>query len=144
MNAAAASRAPLGSAYVMGRGDVGREPQARDREPIAVTLPTNQAAEPQAEPEPGRAASAVVSDALYRTLAEVKGQAQFLLYLADQIEDSLDQLVGEDDVCQGAFLCKVLGMYSGQLESKHQGLGDRIAETCQEVYVTVREFDATA
>ncbi len=144
MNAAAASRAPLGSAYVMGRGDVGREPQARDREPIAVTLPTNQAA-PQAEPPAqGRAASPMVSEALYRSLAEVKGQAQFLLYLADQIEDSLDQLVGEDDVCQGAFLCKVLGMYSAQLESKHEGLGDRIAETCQEVYVTVREFDATA
>ncbi len=145
MNAAAASRAPLGSAYVMGRGDVGREPQGRDREPIAVTLPTNQAAPAEAEtPTPGRASSPVVSDALYRTLAEVKGQAQFLLYLADQIEDSLDQLTGEDDLCQGAFLCKVLGMYSAQLESKHQGLGDRIAETCQEVYVTVREFDATA
>jgi hypothetical protein len=146
MNAAAASRAPLGSAYVMGRGDVGREPQARDREPVAVTLPTNQAA-PAAEPEtpaPGRMTSPMVSDALYRTIAEVKGQAQFLLYLADQIEDSLDQLTGEDDVCQGAFLCKVLGMYSAQLESKHQGLGDRIAETCQEVYVTVREFDASA
>ena len=33
-------------------------------------------------------------------------------------------------------------MYSAQLETKHQGLGDRIAETCQEVYITVREFDA--
>jgi hypothetical protein len=146
MNAAAASRAPLGSAYVMGRGDMGREPQARDREPIAVTLPTNQAAS-VAEPEPpapGRTTSPIVSDALFRTLTEVKGQAQFLLYLADQIEDSLDQLVGEDDVCQGSFLCKVLGMYSAQLESKHQGLGDKISETCQEVYVTVREFDATS
>ncbi len=38
-----------------------------------------------------------------------------------------------------SFLCKVLGMYSGQLESKHQGLGEKIAEACQEVYVTVRE-----
>ena len=35
-------------------------------------------------------------------------------------------------------------MYSAQLESKHQGLGDKIAETCQEVYVTVREFDVSA
>ena len=76
-----------------------------------------------------------------RSLAEVKGQAQFLLYLADQIEDSLDQLATEPDPGHAAFLCKVLGMYSAQLESKHQGLGDRIAETCQEVYVTVREFD---
>ena len=45
----------------------------------------------------------------------------------------------EADACHGAFLCKVLGMYSGQLESKHQGLGEKIAEACQEVYVTVRE-----
>jgi hypothetical protein len=78
---------------------------------------------------------------LRRALAEVKGQAQFLLYLADQIEESLDQLGTEADVCHGAFLCKILSMYSSQLETKHQGLGDRIAETCQELYVTVREFD---
>jgi hypothetical protein len=78
---------------------------------------------------------------LQRSLADIKGQAQFLLYLADQIEDSLEQLVGEADACHGAFLCKVLGMYSGQLESKHQGLGEKIAEACQEVYVTVREHE---
>ncbi len=84
------------------------------------------------------------STELRRSLAEVKGQAQFLLYLADQIEDSLHQLVEEHDDCQNAFLCRVLGMYSAQLESKHQGLGDKIAETCQEVYVTVREFDVSA
>ncbi len=101
-----------------------------------------------AAPAPGEAGSvpppegARVAHELFRTLAEVKGQAQFLLYLADQIEESLEQLVSESDPCQGAFLCKVLGMYSGQLESKHQGLGDKIAETCQEVYVTVREYDA--
>jgi|GEM_PF-944709 len=81
------------------------------------------------------------SPELRRSLAEVKGQAQFLLYLADQIEESLEQLVHESDSSHGAFLCKVLGMYSSQLESKHQGLGDKIAETCQEVYVTVREYD---
>jgi hypothetical protein len=85
---------------------------------------------------------ATASPELLRSLSEVKGQAQFLLYLADQIEESLDQLSHETDSCHGAFLCKVLGMYSTQLESKHQGLGDKIAETCQEVYVTVREFDA--
>jgi hypothetical protein len=78
---------------------------------------------------------------LRRSLAEIKGQAQFLLYLADQIEESLEQLIGEADPCHGAFLCKVLGMYSGQLESKHQGLGEKIAEACQEVYVTVREHE---
>jgi len=76
---------------------------------------------------------------LQHSLAEIKGQAQFLLYLADQIEESLDQLMSEADLCHGAFLCKVLSMYSGQLESKHQGLGEKIAEACQEVYVTVRE-----
>jgi hypothetical protein len=76
---------------------------------------------------------------LRKYLAEIKGQAQFLLYLADQIEESLAQLAQESDPCHGAFLCKVLGMYSTQLETKHQGLGEKIAETCQEVYVTVRE-----
>jgi hypothetical protein len=76
---------------------------------------------------------------LQRSLADIKGQAQFLLYLADQIEDSLEQLHSEADACHSSFLCKVLGMYSGQLESKHQGLGEKIAEACQEVYVTVRE-----
>jgi hypothetical protein len=81
----------------------------------------------------------VISPELRRSLTEIKGQAQFLLYLADQIEESLDQLVQEADACHGAFLCKVLSMYSGQLESKHQGLGERVAEACQEVYVTVRE-----
>ena len=84
----------------------------------------------------------VGSPELFRALAEVKGQAQFLLYLADQIEDSLHQLADRTDATHNAFLCKVLGMYSSQLESRHQGLGDKIAETCQEVYITVREFDA--
>ncbi len=89
----------------------------------------------------GPAGTAVCSPELRTTLAEVKGQAQFLLYLADQIEESLDQLDNETDSCHGTFLCKVLSMYSAQLESKHQGLGEKIAETCQELYVTVREFD---
>jgi len=76
---------------------------------------------------------------LRRYMAEVKGQAQFLLYLADQIEESLEQLTQEADPCHSAFLCKILSMYSSQLETKHQGLGEKIAEACQEVYVTVRE-----
>ena len=86
-------------------------------------------------------ATPVGSPELFRALAEVKGQAQFLLYLADQIEDSLHQLADRTDATHNTFLCKVLGMYSSQLESRHQGLGDKIAETCQEVYITVREFD---
>jgi hypothetical protein len=79
------------------------------------------------------------SPELRQFLAEVKGQAQFLLYLADQIEESLQQLSQESDHCHGAFLCKILAMYSSQLETKHQGLGEKIAEACQEVYVTIRE-----
>lgn len=82
-----------------------------------------------------------ISPDLRHFLAEIKGQAQFLLYLADQIEESLDQLVQEGDPCQGSFLCRMLGMYSAQLETKHQGLGEKISETCQEVYVTVREHE---
>ncbi|MEW4570136.1 hypothetical protein AB1L88_19905 [Tautonia sp. JC769] len=82
------------------------------------------------------------SPELHRALAEVKGQAQFLLYLADQIEESLQQFAEEADASHSAFLCKVLSMYSGQLEVKYQSLGERIAETCQEVYLTVRERDA--
>jgi hypothetical protein len=110
------NRGALGSAFMMGRDQDDSEHDGPSR--------------------------ALTSQELRRTLAEVKGQAQFLLYLADQIEESLDQLAGETDACHGAFLCKVLGMYSSQLESKHHGLGDRIAETCQEIYVTVREYEA--
>ena len=118
------NRGPLGSAFL-----VGREPAP--------------AASPESQPGPSAPPRAsFLSNELIRSLAEVKGQAQFLLYLADQIEDSLHQLVEEHDDSQNAFLCRILSMYSAQLESKHQGLGDRIAETCQEVYVTVREFDA--
>ncbi|MFO0892306.1 MAG: hypothetical protein U0790_24605 [Isosphaeraceae bacterium] len=91
--------------------------------------------EEQADPSPPH----LVSIELRRFLAEIKGQAQFLLYLTDQIEESLDQLSQESDQCHGAFLCKVLGMYSSQLETRHQGLGEKIAEACQEVYVTIRE-----
>ena len=91
--------------------------------------------------QPSSRVSRAISSELLRSLAEVRGQAQFLLYLADQLEESLEQLATEADPGHAAFLGKVLGMYSAQLESKHHGLGDRIAETCQEVYVTVREFD---
>ena len=104
----------------------------------AATL--NRSAPPLGNGSVGTRGSAA-SPELARALAEVKGQAQFLLYLADQIEDSLGQLGTEGDPGHAAFLCKVLTMYSTQLEAKHVGLGDRIAETCQEVYVTVREHD---
>jgi hypothetical protein len=113
------TRGALGSAFMLGR-----EPAPSD-EAAGIS-----------------GGSGLASPELRRSLAEVKGQAQFLLYLADQIEESLDQLTSESDSCHGAFLCKVLSMYSSQLETKHAGLGDRIAETCQEIYVTVREIDA--
>ena len=124
--AANGNRSSLGSAYVLGR------------ESSAGINPASAASPPAQQ----RAARPRISEELHGSISEIKGQAQFLLYLADQIEDSLDQLTQESDECQGAFLCKVLGMYSAQLESKHQNLGDKITETCQEVYVTVREFEA--
>ncbi len=119
------TRSPLGTAFMLGR-----------ETPAMMTLP-DQSATPDVPPT----AASVLSPELARALSEVKGQAQFLLYLADQIEDSLEQLVSEGDERQTSFLCKLLTMYSAQLETKHQGLGDKISETCQEVYVTVREFD---
>jgi len=121
------NRGPLGTAFLVGRESNG------------ATLP-EPAPAPELAPAPPPPAPAYSHD-LMRSLSEVKGQAQFILYLADQIEDSLHQLADEHDDCQNSFLCRVLGMYSAQLESKHHGLGDKIAETCQEVYVTVREFD---
>jgi hypothetical protein len=110
---------------------------ARGFHPAAATL--GRAGSPATEPPPMAPRGA--SPELGRALAEVKGQAQFLLYLADQIEESIQHLAGESDPGHASFLCKLLGMYSSQLESKHQGLGDKIAETCQEVYVAIREFE---
>ncbi len=127
MNASAtAQRAPIGNAFV----------SSRPSSALSVT-----SAPPVETPYDDEAPAPSISPDLFKALADVKGQAQFLLYLADQIEDSLDQLVHEAEGSQATFLCKILAMYSTQLETKHQGLGDRIAETCQEVYVTVREYD---
>lgn len=112
-----------------------------DRPHLSGTLRGRETTVMLEPPHAAPPAPAVASE-LFRSLAEIKGQAQFLLYLADQIEESLQHLNSETDSCHGAFLCKVLSMYSSHLESKHQGLGDKIAETCQELYVTVREFDA--
>jgi hypothetical protein len=110
----------------LGGSTVGKHDSANE-EPEEIGRTPNRAGAPTPE--------------LRGSLAEIKGQAQFVLYLADQIEESLEQLVQEADACHGAFLCKLLSMYSNQLESKHQGLGEKIAETCQEVYVTVREHE---
>jgi hypothetical protein len=87
------------------------------------------------------AADRAGSPELTRLLAEVKGQAQFLLYLADQVDDCLQQLASEADTGNASFLCKLMSMYSSQLETKHQGLGEKISETCQEVFMAIRELD---
>ena len=113
-----------------GRLGSSRSGDARNRKPPAPrAIPTRKSRKP-------------APPSCFASLAEVKGQAQFLLYLADQIDDSLQQLADETEPGHTAFLCRLLSMYSAQLETKHQGLGDKIAETCQEVYVTVREHDA--
>ena len=78
---------------------------------------------------------------LSKSLAEVRGQAQFLLYLADQIDESVQQLKAENDASHASFLCKLLGMYTNQLESKQHGLSDKISETCQEVLVAIQEIE---
>jgi hypothetical protein len=106
-----------------------------------VEPPARTESQPPAPAAEAPALARPASPELTRALAEIKGQAQFLLYVTDQIEDSLKQLADETEPGHAAFLCKVLSMYSAQLETKHQGLGDRISETCQELYVTVREFD---
>lgn len=114
---------------------------SHDGRPYGGATLLGRAAGPTLEPPTPTASPRIGSPELARALAEVKGQSQFLLYLADQLEEALEKLADENDPGHGAFLCKILGMYSAQLESKHQGLGDRIAEVCQEIYVTVREQD---
>ena len=109
--------------------------------PAPTSMPEFESSERDYSGFAERAAPIEASPELRRFLAEIKGQAQFLLYLADQIDESLGQLAHETDRCHSAFLCKILGMYSSQLETKHQGLGEKIAEACQEVYVTVREHE---
>lgn len=93
---------------------------------------------PPTTPEPP---AGVGSAELNRALADIKGQAQFLLYLADQVEDCLTQLGTESDFGNAAFLCRLMGMYANQLETRHQGLGEKIAEACHEVYAAIRELD---
>src|ERR1700712_2472464 len=97
----AINRGPLGSAFL-----VGREPAT----PPAPTPAPAPVAEPEHPPIP-TPRSSYISNELTRSLSEVKGQAQFLLYLADQIEDSLHQLTSEQDPGHAAFLGNVLGMY---------------------------------
>lgn len=107
-----------------------------------ASAPSLAATSPAEVMPPLEALPRVGSPELAKAIAEVRGQAQFLLYLADQLEDSLQQLANEADPSHGSFLCKIVGMYAGHLENKHQQLGDRISEASQEIYVTLREHDA--
>jgi hypothetical protein len=110
---------------------------------IAGTLPgpahpASPALVSSAESESGHSPTAAVR----RALAQIKGQAHFLLYLADQVEDALGQCDDEPDSGREVFLAKILSMYAAQLETKHQGLGDRITEACQDLYILVRDLES--
>ena len=119
------NRGPLGSAYLVGR-ESGSSAPSRGAARVS---------------HPARRAARFLSSELLRSIAEVKGRPSSCSIWPTRSRTRSTSSSTEHDDSQNAFLCRVLGMYSAQLESKHQGLGDRIAETCQEVYVTVREFD---
>jgi hypothetical protein len=87
-------------------------------------------------------APAANTSPLHPLLAEVKGQVQFLLYLTDQIEESLGQLDGEGDESQVSFLCKVLSMYAAQLEVKHKSVGEGLASARKAVQQVIREHES--
>ena len=80
--------------------------------------------------------------ALRAALTDVKGQIQFLLYLADQIEESLGQIDAEADPGQAVFIAKILNMYANQLESKHRVVGESVSRTCRQVHAVVRGRDS--
>lgn len=119
----------------------GAVPFERDVAPRNQTRPEAPAANAAREREDVRNVRAL--------LAQVKGQTQFLLYLADQIEESLEQLPADDrpenerdrdsDPAQTAFLCKILNMYAAQLETKHRAAGEAVAETTRNVFKIIRE-----
>ena len=83
--------------------------------------PSDRHLEPETEGDV--AGDGLPSPELHKFLAEIKGQAQFLLYLADQIEESLVQLGQESDPCTAHSCARCWGCTATQLETKHQGLG---------------------
>lgn len=100
------------------------------------------AAEERAAEAEVEAAAPAAGDALHPLLAEVKGQVQFLLYLTDQIEESLGQLDAEGDESQASFICRVLSMYASQLEVKHKSVGEGLASTRKAVQQIIRERES--
>ena len=81
--------------------------------------------------KPGQQSAAIRN--IYEHLGELRGLAQLVVYLADQIEDTDKRLDAATDPTQVAFLNRVLSMYTEELELRHQGLSGRIASICQQV-----------
>lgn len=75
---------------------------------------------------------------MYEHLGELRGLAQLVVYLADQIEDTDRRLDTAQDPTQIAFLNRVLAMYTQELELRHQGLSGRISSICEEVSTRVK------
>ena len=75
---------------------------------------------------------------IYEHLGELRGLAQLVVYLADQIEDTDRRLDSAQDPTQIAFLNRVLAMYTQELELRHQGLSGRISSICEEVSTRVK------
>jgi|GEM_PF-6220388 len=109
-----------------------------DSTPAALEAPAGPTPDAAASSSPS---SATLAPALRAALANVKGQIQFLLYLTDQIEESLGQIDAESDPGQTVFIAKVLNMYANQLESKHRVVGESVSQTCRQVHAVVRGRD---
>ena len=75
---------------------------------------------------------------IYQNLGELRGLAQLVVYLADQIEETDKRLDNATDPTQIAFLNRVLSMYTQELESRNQGLSGRISAISQDVSTRMR------
>ncbi|MCY2934989.1 MAG: hypothetical protein WCJ40_21620 [Planctomycetota bacterium] len=75
---------------------------------------------------------------IYEHLGELRGLAQLVVYLADQIEDTDKRLDMATDPTQMAFLNRVLSMYTQELEIRHQGLSSQISSICKQVSTRAR------
>lgn len=91
----------------------------------------NTASTSTAKPPAGSQSAAIRN--IYEHLGELRGLAQLVVYLADQIEDTDKRLDAATDPTQMAFLNRVISMYTQELELRHQGLSGRIASICQQV-----------
>jgi hypothetical protein len=75
---------------------------------------------------------------IYQNLGELRGLAQLVVYLADQIEETDKRLDAATDPTQVAFLNRVLSMYTQELENRNQGLSGRISAISQDVSTRMR------